>query len=221
MLRPVRWLSLGTLLLVLSVAPSAAAQPAVETWARAQARSLLAQGNAALASGDVSGATRLFHESVTMDGSFEDAYLALGALRERSGDAAEAERTYAVALEHLPGASSTHLARGRLRWRLGRHAEARDDLAAALAIRPDDLALRSELIDRSVEDGDFPRALALSRGARRQLERSGDEAALARVRLRIKALSALVGQADPLRAGHRGATATRRSIEAIARARGL
>src|SRR5262249_41928699 len=47
-------------------------------------------------------AIRRYSEALSIDPTYGDAYLGLGALRLRRGDAREAERVYSVALAHLP-----------------------------------------------------------------------------------------------------------------------
>jgi len=205
-------------LLVACLCSTAQAQD--ENWARSQVKSLAAQAQAEAAAGRADAATKLFHDALGIDGSYAPLYLGLGALREKVGDAREAEQVYSVGIEQLPGFWEGRVARARLRWKLARRAEAKADLAEALTQRKSDAALLEELAGWCVEDSDFPRALALYRRARRQLEVDGDEATRGRVKLKIKALGLLVGGADPLRAGHFKSDPVRRGIESVARAQG-
>lgn len=207
----------GWVLVLVGLGGPAAAQ---ENWARAQAKSLAAQAAAEASAGHVDVAARLYHDALGIDASYAPLYLGLGALRERAGDLREAEQVYSVGLEHLPGFWEGRAARARLRWRAARHGEAKADLLEAIAQRKSDLALLEELAGWCVEDGEFPRALALYRQARRQSEQDSDEATKARLRLRVKALGALVGGADALRAAHPRSDPVRRGIESIVRAQG-
>jgi tetratricopeptide (TPR) repeat protein len=204
------------LLLALGVFP---AQAQGESWARSQARQLSLQA-AAQAASQPEAAARLYLDAIQIDGSYGAAYLGLGALREQSGDAREAEQVYSEAIEHLPGFWEARQARAKLRRRLQRRAEARADLGEALALRRSDGALLEQLAAWCAEDGDFPRALALYRQLRWQLEQQGDGAGVGRVKLRVKALALLVAELDPLRARHPRRDATRQALEGLVRARG-
>ncbi|MCU0657328.1 MAG: response regulator [Polyangiaceae bacterium] len=209
---PARWV----LLLALGVLP---AQAQGESWARNQARQLSSQA-AAQAASQPEAAARLYLDAIQIDGSYGAAYLGLGALREQSGDAREAEQVYSEAIEHLPGFWEARQARAKLRRRLQRRAEARADLGEALALRRSDGALLEQLAAWCAEDGDFPRALALYRQLRWQLEQQGDGAGVGRVKLRVKALGLLVAELDPLRARHPRRDATRQALEGLVRAQG-
>lgn len=214
----VRWCSAAWLMLVLIASPAGAQG---ESWAIVQARQLSAQAAAQAAANQPEAAARLYLEALSIDGSHGPAYLGLAAIRARSGDLREAEQTYTTAIDRIPGFWEAYHARALLRRRTQRRVEARADLAGALGLRRDDAALLELLASWHAEDGEFPRALALYRQLRARVEQDGDEATVARVRLRVKALGLLVGGADPLRARHPGRDAVRQALEGLARTQGL
>jgi tetratricopeptide (TPR) repeat protein len=205
----------GWLLAALLWSAGAAAQ--TEPLVTTQARDLVAQGEAEERAGRPERATQLYVDALTLDATMGRAYLLLGQRREQEGDPREAERVFTAGAEHVPGFAEVVAARARLRWRSSRHAEALDDLAAAAAMNPNEAPLWEELAGWSVERGRFVQALALYRRFRRLAEASNDAPAIARARLKIRALSALSAEADLLRAGHPAAGSTRRAIEALAR----
>lgn len=124
---------------------------------------LYADGFAALAAGDLAGATRRFSEALARDplGAPPDA--GTGALRRasaalRSGDVGAAVRdlTLAVALE--PEQSETHRMLGRAYLLDGQYDQAADELRTAIRLNASDERARLSLARVFVERGDLPAA---------------------------------------------------------------
>ncbi|WP_437978979.1 tetratricopeptide repeat protein [Sorangium sp. So ce295] len=191
-------------------------------WATAQAAELTRQAEARAAAGEADVALRRYLEAVRFDATYGPAYLGLGALYERAGDPREAERAYTVGLDHVSGFVEGHRARAALRSREGRREEAIADLEAAAALRGDDGELLQELAAAYVAAGALPAALGVARRLSALAARNGDRALAAAATTQARALSVLVGEADPVRAGGADRGPVRRALarHAAAPARG-
>lgn len=199
--------------------PTAHAQAAASEpgWATAQAAELTRQGAAAAARAEVDLASLRYLEAIGFDATYGPAYLGLGALREQQGDARGAEDAYSRGVDRIVGFADGLRARGALRLRQRRAAEAVGDLAAASALRPDDAALAEELAQGYLAAGAFPAALATTRRAAALHAARGDAARHAEAQRRARALSILVGEADPVRAGAGGRGPVRNALARFAR----
>ena len=89
-------------------------------------------------------ALREYNQSIAIDGSLGEAYLKLGALRERMGDTREAELVYSQAIRLADAAARALLQRSHLYRARGQSEQARRDLEASLELEPNRDAL-SEL----------------------------------------------------------------------------
>lgn len=181
-------------------------------WATAQAAELTRQAEARAARGEVDVALARYLEAIRFDATYGPAYLGLGALHERAGDAREAERTYAMGLDHVGGFVKGYRARAALRSRHGRLDEAVIDLQAAEALQGDDVALLQELARAYVATGALPAALCVARRIVAIAIGDGDRALAEAARTQARALSLLLGDADPVRAGRNGRGAVRRAL---------
>lgn len=173
-------------------------------WATSQAAELTRQGKEHLARGEVETAARRYLDALAFDATYGPAYLALGALHEGGGDPREAERAYATGIDHVAGFPEAHLARARLRARLHRPAEAVVDLEAAALLRPEDLGVLRELALAYMTVRALPAALAVTRRIADLSDHQGDARAGAEARVTVRALTLLVGDADPVLAGAAG-----------------
>jgi hypothetical protein len=117
-----------------------------------------------------------------------------------------------MGIEHVTGFAEGHRARAAIRLRERRIGEAIADLEAAAALRPGDLAALEELAGAYVAAAALPAALGVTRRIEALAAARGDGAREAEARLRARALSALIGDADPVRAGLRGRGPVRRAI---------
>lgn len=189
-----------------------AAAHAEESWATSQAAELTRQGDAHAARGELDLALARYLQAIGIDATYGPAYLGLGSVRERSGDPEEAERAYAMGIEHVPAFADALVARARLRARMHEARAALADLRAAAEIRPDDLAVLAQLRDAYVKAQALPAALGVARRMAAVAGEHGDEAAERAARLSARALGALVGDADPVRAGLDGRGAVRRAL---------
>ncbi len=147
-------------------------------------------------------ALRQYNDAVTLDPTCADAWLGLGDLRAKTGDAAEAERVYNTALLHVPDLQAAIAGRARARWRLGRADEAADDMRAfvdrsapsdpraALAGLVELASWYASLHQAPAELACWRRVAAVAVGV--------DEALAQRARTTARALSIIVGPADPV-----------------------
>jgi tetratricopeptide (TPR) repeat protein len=140
-------------------------------------------------------AIRRYMEALGLDPTCEEAYLGLGSLRARQGDLREAERVYSVALEHRPQFRQARIARAHVRRALGYRAEAVADL---LVGNEDDLSALRTLAGWHAEDGQTPAQLAVWRHIEARAEAAQNLVLIHEAQVMIRALSILVGSADPL-----------------------
>ncbi|MFT3772196.1 MAG: tetratricopeptide repeat protein [Minicystis sp.] len=193
-------------------APGAPPPAAAVSWATAQAAELSRQARDHASRGEAETAVTRYVEALRLDPTYAAAYLGLASLYEARGDVKEAERTYAVGLDHVPGFADALAARGRLRARLHRPEEAIADLEAAAALTPEALPLLRDLTAVYVTARALPAALAVSRRMAAVAEAQQDAAALTEAKVRVKALSLLVAEADPVTAGRSGRGAVRSAL---------
>ena len=158
-------------------------------------------------------AARRYTEALTLDPTCADAYLGLGALRQRLGDPREAERVFSTALSHAPDLREALAGRARVRRALGNLAAADADLEAYVGEADDggeSSALR-ELAGWYADEGNTVAQLATWRRLLAQTERSqlelsspargtAGQALRAEARVTVHALEWIVGTLDPVRA---------------------
>lgn len=186
------------------------------SWATTQAAELTRQADAHAQTPDTDAAARRYLEALRFDPTYGPAYLGLAALYERAGDLQQAERTHSVGIDHVLAFAAGHVGRARVRQRQGRVREAIADLAAAEALRPGDPAILRELAAAHVAMGALPAALAATRRLAAVLTAAGARDGAAEVRVRARALAALVSEADPVTAGRSSPAPVRRAIAAFA-----
>ena len=152
---------------------------------------LVRQAQARESAGEDDIAARRYTDAIGLDPTDRAAYLGLGALRLRHADAREAERVYDLGLARLPDFSAALRGRAEARWSAGDHRAAEKDLEAC-ALRSGDARMYDELASWYATDGFYPAELALYR----RLLATG-EAPDPKVAALVRALSILVGPADP------------------------
>ena len=143
-------------------------------------------------------AARRYTDALAMDVTNQSAWLGLGALRLRIGEIAEAERVYASALAHVPTLLLAMDGRARCLWALGRHTEAEATLREYAEAADDAVAYRL-LAGWFGADGRLPAQLATWRKllARARASERNETADAAEARVMVRALVAVVGDADP------------------------
>ncbi|HEY0469620.1 MAG TPA: tetratricopeptide repeat protein [Polyangiaceae bacterium] len=195
-------LALAALLLVFIgglAAPAQAEVPAVgnhQSWSRRLALSHYQRASELERRGDIAQALREYSETIAIDGTLGEAYLRLGALRERMGDAREAELIYTEALRLGDSRAKTLVQRSHLHRAQGRSQQAVSDLEAAVELEPNREALQ-ELAQHYVEAHAWPAALATFRRIASSAQVSGDAGAAETARLEVRALRVLAAEADP------------------------
>ena len=177
-----------------SDAPSAA--PAPVGFTRRLAQSHLERAEALELRGDIAQALHEYTETIGIDSTFGDAYLGLGALRERMGDAREADLVYSAALRLSDARSKALLLRSHLRRASGLSAQALLDLESAVEL-DDSRALLEELARDYVELHAWSAALAVFRRIAASAAGAGDAPALETARLEVRALRVLAAETDP------------------------
>ncbi len=178
---------------------SAVSAASSEGWARRLAQSHFERALELEQRGDIAQALREYTECIAIDSTLGDAYLRLGALRERMGDAREAELVYSEAVRLGDSRSRALLQRSHLQRAAGRSAQALSDLEAAVALDANREAL-SELAQQYVEAHAWSAALATVRRLASSAQNSGDQAELEAARLELRALRVLAAETDPSRA---------------------
>lgn len=184
------------LLLVASVACPAGAQVQTsgnESWSRRLANSHFQRAVALEQRGDIAQALREYMQTIATDGTHGEAYLRLGALRERMGDAREAELIYSEAVRFGDVRARALVQRSHLYRAAGRSVEAVGDLEAAIELEANQQALQ-ELAQHYVEAHAWAAALATFR---RIASSAQDSATSESARLEIRALRVLVAEVDP------------------------
>lgn len=177
-------------------APTQASPASPEGWSRRLARSHLERALALEQRGDIAAALREYTECIAIDSTLGDAYLRLGALRERMGDAREAELVYSEAVRLADSRAQALLQRSRLQRAAGHSAQALSDLEASVELDASCEAL-AELGRAYVEAHAWSAALAAVRRLASSALESGDRAGLEAARLEARALRVLAAETDP------------------------
>jgi tetratricopeptide (TPR) repeat protein len=167
-----------------------------EGWTRRLAESHYQRATALELRGDIAQALREYSETIAIDGTLGDAYLRLGALRERMGDAREAELIYSEAIRVGDSRAQALVQRSHLHRSAGRSQQAVNDLEAAVELEPNRRALQ-ELAQHYVEAHAWAAALATFRRIASSAQASGEHAAVESSRLEIRALRVLAAETDP------------------------
>ena len=151
-------------------------------------------------------AARRYTEALSLDPTCADAYLGLGALRQRLGDSREAERVFSTALSHTPDLREALAGRARARRALGNMSAADADLEAYLGAAEDrdgdgrDERVLRELAGWYADEGNTVAQLATWRRLLTRAERGGVSQALrGEARVTVHALEWIVGGLDPVR----------------------
>jgi len=170
--------------------------PRGESWTRRLANSHYQRATELEQRGDILQALREYSETIAIDSTLGDAYLRLGALRERMGDPREAELIYSEAIRLGDSRAQALVQRSHLHRAAGRSTQAVSDLEAAVELEPNRDALQ-ELAQHYVEAHAWPAALAAFRRIASSALASGDAAAAENARLEVRALRVLAAEADP------------------------
>ncbi len=199
-----------------SVAPPVLPPSSNEGWSRRLALSHFERAAQEEQSGNIAQALREYTESLAIDSTLGEAYLRLGALRERMGDLREAELVYSEAARLGDTRAHALVQRSHLLRAEGRSADALRDLeyAVLLEANPDALA---ELAQHYVEAHAFSAALFTFRRILASAQLSGDPTALETARLEVRALSVLAAETDPTGDRARRHDWVGRSLVSIAR----
>ncbi len=180
----------------LAAPTSASSVAGAEGWTRRLARSHFERALGLEQRGDIAQALREYTECIAIDSTLGDAYLHLGALRERMGDAREAELVYSEAYRLGDARAAALLQRSHLYRSAGQSALALGDLEASVELDASPGALR-ELAQQYVEMEAWSAALATARRLASMAQESGDRAAFEAARLEVRALRVLAAEADP------------------------
>jgi Tfp pilus assembly protein PilF len=145
--------------------------------------------------GDIAQALREYSETISIDSTFGEAYLRLGALRERMGEPREADLVYSVAVQLTDTRSKALIQRSHLRRAAGLGAQALNDLESAAELDPN-RAVLEELARDYVELHSWTAALAIFRRIAALANTSADTSALETARLEARALRVLAAETD-------------------------
>jgi len=167
-----------------------------ESWSRRLANSHYQRALELERRGDIAQALREYSETIAIDSTLGDAYLRLGALRERMGDPREAELIYDAAIRLGDSRAQAFVQRSHLHRAAGRSAQAISDLQAAVELEPRQEALQ-ELAQHYVEAHAWAAALATVRRIASSAQQSGDGATAENARLEVRALRLLAAETDP------------------------
>jgi len=160
----------------------------------ARSERLLDQQRVLLAMGELT-------RAIAEDSRCGAAYLALARLRAGLGDYAEADVLYARAIHLRPVADEALRARALMRRQQGKMVDALRDMAVYAELAPNDVSRLETLATVYIEIKAWAAALATYRRITRlhELQANSDEAASARIK--VRALSLLAADADPVRLG--------------------
>jgi tetratricopeptide (TPR) repeat protein len=198
-----RLLGAASLAFILALSAQTSAEAERPSWATRAAASLCARGAREAARGDPTGALVSYSEALRVDPSHGPAWLGLGEVREQVGDLPEAELVYSRAIRIAGIAPIALERRARLRYRAGRKAEALQDLEDSLEIDPSSAARARLLGTWHVELGAWPAALAAARREVSLLEARPASHELTEARTRVRALTLLTREMDPVTTGGR------------------
>ncbi len=197
-------------------ASNAGADEPAESWATSRARSLTEQATANRDAGRHDQALARYREAIEMDGSYGPAYLGLASLREAMGEVDEAKIVLALALEAIPGFGEALLAQADLLNRAKRYDESTASLLEALKLERDNVAVLERLLRVAPKGGNLPVALGAARRLAALARARGDEAAAKDADLTARALTRLVGDADPVARGRKHGEQARRALAVVA-----
>jgi tetratricopeptide (TPR) repeat protein len=167
-----------------------------ESWSRRLARSHFERALTLDQRGEIASALRELTQAIAIDSTLGEAYLRLGALRERMGDAREAELVYSEAVRLGDSRARALLQRSHLFRAAGHSAQALSDLEASAELDANREVL-SELTRQYVEAHAWSAALATARRLAFTALESDDRAGLEAARLEMRALRVLAAETDP------------------------
>lgn len=176
--------------------PAQASPSANGSWSRNLALTHFERAEELERRGEVAQALSEYTASLAIDSTLGEAYLRLGALRERMGDPREAELIYSEAARLGDTRARALLQRSHLYRAAGRSELALRDLETAVGLEANREALE-ELARQYVEAHAFSAALFTFRRILASAEQSGDSASLESTRLEVRALRVLAAEADP------------------------
>lgn len=180
-----------------SAEPGAAqSAPASESFSRRLSRSHFERGIELERRDEIAQALREYTESIALDSTLGEAYLKLGALRERLGDPREAELVYSQAVRLGDTRARALLLRAHLYRAAGQSGQAEKDLEASVELEPNREALE-ELARHYVEVHAWSAALATFRRIVESARQSGDRTGLESAQLELRALRVLAAETDP------------------------
>ena len=185
-------------------------------FTRRLAQSHLARAEVLEDRGDIAQALHEYTESIGIDSTLGDAYLKLGALRERMGDQREADLVYSQAVLLTDTRSKALVQRSHLRRSAGLGAQALSDLEYAVELDPSRAALE-ELARDYVELHAWAAALAVFRRIAASAAENGDGAGLETAHLEVRALRVLAAETDPSQEPPPKHDWVRRALRSIAR----
>lgn len=193
--------------------PSPGPKPAVtENWATARARALTEEGVAHRDAGSTDLAVTRLNEALTIDGTFEQAYLALASLRASRGEYDEAIVVLNLGLERVTGFDAGLVAKAEVFASAKRFREATSAYLAVLAVRRDDEAVLGRILAIAPRAALWPVALGASRRLAALARARGDAASEKDAKLTARALQTLLGDLDPVEGGKRSRDTVRRAI---------
>ena len=166
-----------------------------EGWSRRLASSHYQRATELEQRGDVAQALREYSATIAIDSTLGDAYLRLGALRERMGDTREAELIYSEAIRLGDSRAQALVQRSHLHRAAGRSKQALSDLETAVELEPNREALQ-ELAQHYVEAHAWVAALATFRRIASSAQASGESAVAESARLEVRALRVLAAESD-------------------------
>ncbi|GAC1352376.1 MAG: hypothetical protein NVS3B20_10600 [Polyangiales bacterium] len=183
---------------------------------------LVRQGREHEANGDSLTAIKRYTDALFLDPAAEEAYLALGSVREKQGDLAEAEVVYSLGSKNVSSSSEVVLGRGRVRRLRGQLSEAANDVSLAMRMigrvssRTEVAALQEWILlkqnqkELAAELGGWRRLLVVARTL-------ADVALTKDASLKVRALGVFLGDIDPAMRGASESNADLRTFAAIAR----
>jgi tetratricopeptide (TPR) repeat protein len=187
-----------------------------ESWSRRLAMSHYQRATELERRGEIAQALREYTETIAIDSTLGDAYLRLGALRERMGDPREAELIYSAAIRLADSRPQALVQRSQLRRAAGQREAAVSDLEAALELEPNREALQL-LAQHYVEAHAWAAALATYRRIVSSAQANGESAVTEQARIEVRALRVLAAETDPSTAPVKKHDWVGRSLSRIAR----
>lgn len=218
-----RWALVAGLSLAAPIATARAqdankdAPPPQENWATARARMLTEQGVGERNAGHTDKAITRLLEAISIDGTYEPAYLALASLREASGEWEEALRVLEMGIDRIAGFEQGLVARAALLARAKQYASATAAYLVVLERHADDEASLRQLLWVAPRANLLPVALGAARRLMVLCRERGDAAGEKEARLTTRALENLLAEVDPVARGAKHRDRVRRALARASR----